>query len=150
MLIVHRKKRSSPLGVLIMKLTKKSEYAFLALIDLAENAGGALARIDEIAARKEIPRKYLEQILLQLKSAGFVKSIRGASGGYKLAKQPAEITLAAIVRLIDGPLAPVDAVSKYFYGPSPIEKAPKLVRIFQEIRDEIAMKMERTTIADII
>lgn len=133
-----------------MRLSKKSEYAFLALIDLAENGTESLVRIDEVAIRKEIPKKYLEQILLQLKASGLVKSIRGACGGYKLAKPPGEIPLAAVVRLIDGPLAPVESVSKYFYEPSPIEKAPKLLGVFQEIRDSIAKKMEEVTIADIL
>lgn len=133
-----------------MRLSKKSEYAFLALIDLAESGTETVVRIDEVAIRKEIPKKYLEQILLQLKASGFVKSIRGAGGGYKLAKPPGQIPLAAVVRLMDGPLAPVESVSKYFYEPSPIEKAPKLLQVFQEIRDSIAKKMEEITIADII
>ncbi len=133
-----------------MRLTKKSEYALLALIDLAENSEDSLLRIEEIAARKNIPKKYLEQILLHLKTSGYVKSIRGVNGGYKLAKPARQINLAEIIRLFDGALAPVESVSQYFYEPSPIEQVPKLVTVFREIRDYIAKRMEQITIADLI
>jgi Rrf2 family cysteine metabolism transcriptional repressor len=132
-----------------MKLSKKSEYACLALIDLAENQA-SLVKINEISLRKAIPKKYLEQILLLLKGAGYVKSIKGAGGGYKLAKTPDKITVAEIIRLIDGPLAPVESVSKYFYEHTPIEQNQKLVRVFKDIRDYIANKLENTTFEDLL
>jgi Rrf2 family cysteine metabolism transcriptional repressor len=133
-----------------VKLSKKSEYALLALVDLAEQWQAGLVKIEETARRKNIPRKYLEQILLTLKTSGYVKSIRGASGGYQLAKPPREIFLAQIIRLIDGPLAPVESVSRYFYSHSPIEQVPKLLAVFQDIRDYMAQKLERISIADLI
>ncbi|MCL6588990.1 MAG: Rrf2 family transcriptional regulator [Firmicutes bacterium] len=132
-----------------MKLSKKSEYACLALIDLAENQT-SLVKINEISLRKAIPKKYLEQILLLLKGAGYVKSIKGAGGGYKLAKAPEKITVAEIIRLIDGPLAPVESVSKYFYEHTPIEQNEKLLRVFKDIRDYIAAKLENTSFQDLI
>jgi Rrf2 family cysteine metabolism transcriptional repressor len=135
---------------LAVKLTKKSEYALLALIDLAERWEKGLVKIDETAQRKNIPKKYLEQILLMLKTSGYVKSIRGANGGYLLAKPPERIFLAEIIRLSDGPLAPVEAVSHYFYGHSPIEQAPKLLAVFRDIRDYMAQKLEHISLADLI
>jgi Rrf2 family cysteine metabolism transcriptional repressor len=133
-----------------VKLSKKSEYALLALVDLAEQWQAAPVKIEETAHRKNIPKKYLEQILLTLKTSRYVKSIRGANGGYQLAKPPREIFLAQIIRLIDGPLAPVESVSRYFYSHSPIEQVPKLLAVFQEIRDYMAQKLERISIADLI
>ncbi|MBU0615970.1 MAG: Rrf2 family transcriptional regulator [Nanoarchaeota archaeon] len=133
-----------------MKLSRKSEYACLALIDLSEHYDEGLVKIDDISKRKDIPKKYLEQILLILKGAGYLRSHRGAEGGYRLAKKPSEVTLAEIIRLIDGALAPVESVSKYFYEHTPIEKSKKLILLFRDIRDYIANKLEKTTFADIL
>jgi Rrf2 family cysteine metabolism transcriptional repressor len=132
-----------------MKLSRKSEYACLALIDLAENVDKGNVRTRDISARRKIPRKYLEQILLLLRRAGYVRSVRGAEGGYRLAKDPGKVTLAEIVRLMDGALAPVESASKYFYGRTPIEGQKKLLRVFKDIRDYVAKKLERTTLSDI-
>jgi len=133
-----------------MKLSTKSEYACLALIDLSENYNKGLVKIEEIAKRKKIPKKYLEQILLLLKRSGYLKSRRGAEGGYKLSKSPDKISIAEIVRLMDGALAPVESVSKYFYEHTPIEQNKKLISLFKEIREYVANKLEKTTFADII
>jgi len=132
-----------------MKLTRKGEYALLALIDLAENLGEGYVPTKDISSRKNIPRKYLEQILLILKRGGCVLSARGAEGGYRLAKDPEKITLAEILRLIEGALAPVESVSEYFYEHTPIEGQKKLLRIFKEIRDCVAQRLEQNTLADI-
>jgi Rrf2 family transcriptional regulator, cysteine metabolism repressor len=133
-----------------VRLSAKSEYACLALIDLSEHFDKGVCRISEISRRKSIPRKFLEQILLSLKQAGYLKSRRGTMGGYRLAKKPRDITLAEIVRLLDGPLAPVGSASKYFYQSTPIEKSKKLLDLFKEIRDLISRKMEKTTFADLL
>lgn len=133
-----------------MKLSKKSEYACLALIELGRDDGKKLATINEIACKKQIPKKYLEQILLQLKSAGYVKSVKGPSGGYMLAKPANQITVAEILRLIDGALAPVSSVSTFFYEHTPIEQSEKMVMLFKNIRDYIAYKLEHTTFADLL
>ncbi|HAA26176.1 MAG TPA: Rrf2 family transcriptional regulator, partial [Ruminiclostridium sp.] len=97
-----------------------------------------------------IPKKYLEQIFLQLKGAGYVRSIRGPGGGYELAKNPAEINIAEIIRLIDGPLASVGSASLYFFEHTPIERNVKLLRVFKEIRDIVADKLENTTLDQLI
>ena len=132
-----------------MKLSTKSEYACLALIDLAEHHGSAFVKIEDIAQRKRIPKKYLEQILLILKRARYLRSKKGPEGGYGLAKPPAKISVAEIVRLMDGALAPVESVSRYFYESTPIEQSKRLVRVFKDIRDYVAKKLERTTFADL-
>jgi len=132
-------------------LSRKSEYALLALIDLAKHYGkDEPPKIIEIAERNDIPKKYLEQIFLQLKGAGYVRSIRGSRGGYELAKQPDKITLAEIIRLIDGPLASVGSASLYFFEHTPIEKNEKLLQVFKEIRDIVAQKMESLTLSEFI
>ena len=133
-----------------MRLSRKSEYALLALVDLACRYGKGRAKIIEISERNGIPKKYLEQIFLQLKGAGYVRSIRGASGGYELAKNPSEITLAEIIRLIDGPLASVGSASLYFFEHTPIERNEKLLSVFKEIRDIVAEKLENTTLEQLI
>ncbi|WHH57497.1 Rrf2 family transcriptional regulator [Petroclostridium sp. X23] len=128
-----------------MKLSRKSEYACLALIDLAQRYNEGPVKIIDICIRKNIPKKYLEQILILLKGSGYVKSVRGAAGGYKLAKPADQINVAEIIRLIDGPLAPVESVSKYFFEHTPIEQSEKLIGCFREIRDYISEKLENTT-----
>jgi Rrf2 family transcriptional regulator, cysteine metabolism repressor len=133
-----------------MKLSMKSEYACLALIDLAEHYTEGLVKSDEIASRKKLPKKFLDQILFILRNAGYVKSKRGINGGYRLAKDPADITIAEIIRIMDGPLAPVHSVSTYFYEKTPIEQNKKLLKLLKEIRDYIATRMENTTLADLI
>ena len=133
-----------------MRLSRKSEYALLALVDLASRYGKGRAKIIEVSENNGIPKKYLEQIFLQLKGAGYVRSIRGPGGGYELAKNPAEINIAEIIRLIDGPLASVGSASLYFFAHTPIERNVKLLRVFKEIRDIVADKLENTTLDQLI
>jgi Rrf2 family cysteine metabolism transcriptional repressor len=133
-----------------MKLSTKSQYACLAMIELARNYNQGVVKTQAIAERQGIPKKYLEQILLLLKSARYVRSRKGAEGGYELAKSPAEISIAEIVRLMDGPLAPVGSVSRYFFEHTPLEKSDKLIAVFKDIRDYISDKMEKTTFGELI
>ncbi len=133
-----------------MKLSKKSEYACLALIDLSTNYNLDYVKIGDISNRWSIPKKFLEQILLNLKTSGYVKSKKGSVGGYKLNKTPEQITLAEIIRLMDGALAPVESASKYFYENSPVEQSKKLISIFIDIRDYISDRLEKITFKDLI
>ncbi len=137
-----------------MKLSSKCEYACLALIYLAEHFDSGeddgLFKIQAIADTKHIPKKFLEQILIVLKQRGYVKSKKGASGGYRLAVPPERITLAEIIRLMDGALAPVESVSTYFYEPTPIEQEQKLLDVFRGIRDHVAARLESITFRDLI
>lgn len=133
-----------------MRLSKKCEYACLALIELARQYDTGLTQIADIAERNDIPKKFLEQILILLKNAGYIRSYRGARGGYKLSKPPSEITLAQIMRLIDGAIAPVDSVSVYFYESTPSEQNKALHAIFKDIRDYASARLEGTTFAQLI
>jgi Rrf2 family cysteine metabolism transcriptional repressor len=132
-----------------LKLTSRSEYALLALVHLARHAEEGFLPVQAIGAAQGIPPRFLEQILLTLKRARYVRSLKGQHGGYALARPAERITLAEIVRLIDGALAPTESVSKYFYETTPIEKERKLLRVFKEIRDIVSERLEKTTIADV-
>jgi Rrf2 family protein len=133
-----------------MKLSVKSEYACLALITLSEvYESGQLYSITKIAESKDIPKKYLEQILLILKHGGYVKSYKGPKGGYKLAKSPDKINVAEIIRLMDGALAPVESVSSYFFEHTPIEKSPKLLNVFRDVRNYISDTLEHLTFEEL-
>jgi len=133
-----------------MKLTSRSEYAMLALVHLGRQKADKLVSVEAVAQAQSIPPKFLEQILLALKRAKYVRSSKGRRGGYQLAKSADKITLAEVIRLFDGALAPTESVSEHFYGPTPIEKEDTLVQVFREIRDYAAKKLEKTTIADVL
>jgi Rrf2 family transcriptional regulator, cysteine metabolism repressor len=133
-----------------MKLSNKGEYACLALIHLAERYRDGLCRIEDIASEKKIPKKFLEQILLSLKYSGYVRSHRGPAGGYELAKRPDQISLAEIIRLMDGALAPTGSVSTHFYNSTPLEQSPKVSAVMKELRDYISDKLEHTFFSDLL
>ncbi len=133
-----------------MRLSRRSEYACLALIDLTEHYEEGYVKTGDIAQRMDIPRKYLEQILLALKGAGYVQSARGTEGGYRLARPPSKISVAEIIRLLDGAIAPVGSASKYFHEHTPIERSTGLINLFREIRDYTANKLEATSFADLV
>ena len=132
-----------------MKLTSRSEYALLALVYLARHQSEGYISVETIALAQAIPAKFLEQILLALKRAKYLRSSKGQHGGYHLAKPANKITLAEVIRLFDGALAPTESVSQYFYESTPIEKEKSLVRVFKEIRDYVSDKLESTTLADV-
>jgi len=133
-----------------VRLSRKCEYACLAMIDLAERHEEGVVSAGGIAKRKSIPKKYLDQILHALKTSGYLRSVRGAQGGYRLAKAPEQISLAEIIRLMDGSIAPTESVSQYFYQKTPIETSRKVLEVFRDIRDYAARKLENTTLADIV
>lgn len=132
-----------------MKLTVASEYACLALLVIAENDEEWTNRA-HITARFELPMAYLEQLLRKLSLGGIVVSKRGAEGGFRLARGASEITIAEIVRVIDGPLAPVSSVSDHFYQPSPVEASVAFHTLFRKVRDAVAEILENTTLEDIV
>ena len=132
-----------------MRLTSRSEYALLALVHLARHVDEGFLSVQTIAAAQEIPPRFLEQILLTLKRGRYVRSLKGQKGGYQLARPAAKITLAEIIRLIDGALAPTESVSKFFYESTPVEREKKLLGLFKEIRNYLADKLEHTTLADV-
>lgn len=132
-----------------MKLTSRSEYALLALVYLARKPAEVYTPVDEIASAQSIPPKFLEQILLTLKRSQILASLKGHNGGYRLNKPAKDISLAQVIRLLDGALAPTESVSKNFYRSTPIEKENKLVNLFTRIRDCVVDILESTTLEDI-
>lgn len=132
-----------------MKLTTRSEYALLALIHLAREEDSGYVPAQVIAEAQGIPHKFLEQLLLVLRRGRLVKSQKGQHGGFRLARSPAKITLAEVIRLLDGALAPTESVSTYFYEPTPVEREKRLLKVFKEIRDLVSRKLEATTLADV-
>jgi len=132
-----------------MRLTSKSEYALLALVYLARQPHDAYIRVDKIATEQNIPPQFLEQILLILKRGRVLTSLKGQHGGYRLAKPAHDITLAEVIRLIDGPLAPTESVSLNFYRSTPIEKEQALVQVFAKVRDCMLAILENTTLANL-
>jgi len=133
-----------------MKLTIRTEYALLALVYLARHDGSKYISGEIIAREEGIPEKFLQQILLSLKRARCVQSTKGHHGGYRLAREADTITLAEVIRLFDGALAPTESVSKYFYETTPVAKEAKLMDVFKELRDYTSDKLERTTLSDVI
>lgn len=132
-----------------MKLSKKGEYALRAMVILAERHERGPTRTRDIAELERIPRKFLEQILLDLSRAGLAKGTRGAHGGYEVLRRPTEITLAAVVRAIDGPLAPLRCVSQLAHEECPDRDCCGLYEVMLDVRNAIADILENTTLADI-
>ncbi len=136
-----------------MKLSKKSEYGLRALLELTIAHGETTLQRHEIADHQLIPIEFLEQILLTLKRAGLVASRRGIKGGYTLIKQPSEITLGHVIRLLDGPLAPIGCVSKTAYQkcnecPYANKTRCPLQQVMGAVRDAIAGILDHYTLAD--
>ena len=132
-----------------MKLTRRSEYVLLALIHLARAKGEGYVSVAAMAEAQGLPAKFLEQLLMALKHARLVKSQKGPHGGFRLARPAEKISLAEVIRLLDGALAPTESVSTYFYEPTPVEREKRLLRVFKEIRDVISARLEKTTLADV-
>ncbi len=91
----------------MMKISTRGRYGIRAIVDIAYNGRGKPEQIRKIAERQEIPPRYLEQIFQRLKKAGIIKTLRGAKGGYYLGKPPSQISVADVIQVTDGPLAPV-------------------------------------------
>jgi Rrf2 family protein len=134
-----------------MKLSLRGEYALRALIVLGLNYGRDVAPIHSISAQQNIPKRFLEQILNDLKSARVVESRRGVAGGYRLSRPPEKITLAEVIRHIEGPLAPVGCVSEKFYErcSCPDEAKCGIRSVMKEVRDAIVQILEEVTVAQL-
>ena len=137
-----------------MKLSKKSEYGLRALIELTRNYGRPTTR-QEIGDHQNVPVVFLEHILLRLKHAGLVESIRGAQGGYALLKPPSQVTLGHVIRILDGPLAPIGCVSKTAYKkcvdcPYAAKAHCPLQHVMGGVRNAIAGILDNYTLEDFI
>ena len=134
-----------------MKLSLSGEYALRALLVLGLKYGEDVVRIQTISEEQNIPKKFLEQILNDLKSIGAVASRRGAGGGYRLARPPQNITLASVVRHIEGALAPVSCASERFYErcTCPDEARCAIREVMMQVRKAVVDIMEDVTVADL-
>ena len=132
-------------------LAQKTRYALRALLYLAEAEAGRSVQVADIAATQQVPRKYLELILLDLKKAGMVTSRRGPGGGYVLARKPADISFAEVIRLMDGPIALVPCASLNFYarcGDCHDEATCAIRKVMAQVRIEADRILSGTTLAD--
>ncbi len=132
-----------------MRLSTKGEYASRAMLELALHYENHPLHIRDISRAQSIPQRFLEQILLQLKRAGYLRSRKGPGGGYYLSRPPADINVAEVIRVMDGPLAPIDCVSVTAHEVCPHEKNCSLKWLWKEVRDAVAEILERTTFADL-
>jgi Rrf2 family transcriptional regulator, cysteine metabolism repressor len=137
-------------GTTPLKISQKGLYALQAMMTLARRHDQGAIKIREIAAESDLPEKFLELILLELKNARIVDSVRGARGGYQLRRDPAEIPLSDIIRLVDGPLAPLGDAEQLRSLIAKDAEHRALYEVFLEVRDAAAKILENTTIADIV
>lgn len=130
-----------------MKISTKGRYALRLMLDLATQGTGSPVSIKDIAKRQEISEKYLEQIISLLNKAGYVKSIRGAQGGYILKKEPKEYTVGMILRTMEGSLAPVECVES-----DSCDHMSECVTflIWQKINDAVNDVVDHITLADLL
>ena len=134
-------------------LSKKAKYALKALLMLARDGKGEPVLISEIAERERIPKKFLELILLQLKKHGLLASKKGKGGGYLLGRDSSEITFGQVIRIIDGPLAPLPCVSQMAYrkcDECEDERTCGIRIVMKEVRDETARILDGTSLAEIV
>ncbi len=133
-----------------MKISQKGLYALRALMTLARNYGSGAIRIRDIALAEDLPEKFLELILLELKRARIVDSTRGPKGGYLLRREPSEVQLSQVIRLLDGPLAPFGDATQLRNLVVRDEHHRALYQVFLDVRDSAANILDNTTLADLI
>ena len=131
-------------------LSQKCKYALQALLVLARETNDELLLVSDIAEKENLPKKFLEAILLELNRNGLVRSRRGRGGGYALAKAPEAITFGQVVRIMDGPLAPLSCVSVNYYrrcDDCRDEQSCAIRKVMRRVRDAIAHELDGTTLA---
>jgi Rrf2 family protein len=134
-------------------LSKKAKYALKALTVLAKEYGQGPVLISDIAQREGIPRKFLEVILLELRNDGILHSKKGKGGGYFLAKSPTQVSIGHVIRVLDGPLAPLPCVSRTAYmrcHECRDERTCGIRMVMKEVRDATARILDSTTLADML
>lgn len=134
-------------------LSKKTKYGINAVIYLTKHYKQGPMLIEDLANDERMPRKFLEAILLELKNKGILQSKKGKGGGYYLGRPPAEITMGQIIRVLEGPLAPVSCVSQTAYRPCDEcldERCCGLRLVMKDVRDAIANILDKTTMEDVL
>ena len=130
-----------------MKLSMKSDYALRALFSLAESYGRGPVPIRELAERNDVPKRFLEHIMLDLSQKGWVRSVAGRRGGYVLARSPEEITMGGVIRHFEGILAPIGCVSVFGCRHCSQESVCRFREVLLEIRNFTASLADRATLA---
>lgn len=133
-----------------MQLSMRTDYALRAVFTLVEHYGGQPISIGELARKNDVPKRFLEHIMLDLKERNWVESVAGKRGGYRLAKSPERITMGEIVRHFDGYLAPIACVSVTSYKRCTQESTCRFRRIMLDARNAVARLMDQATLADIM
>lgn len=133
-----------------MKLSKKGEYGIRAVCHLAERHHEGVIHIGQIAKEESIPAKFLEGILLQLKRAKIVKSRRGVEGGYSLARPPDTIMLGEVIRILDGPLAPLGSIEELKEMMEENPRQAGLYGVLIDVRDAASAILDRTSLAEVV
>lgn len=132
-----------------MRFSLKSDYAIIALLDMALNADKGPVHVRSIALRRSIPLKFLEQVMSALKKAGLVESFRGAQGGYILARNPEKISLAQVVEAIEGPIAPMDCTIDSNEYRCRYISVCVLREVWKEVKQSIDNVLKKISLADI-
>ena len=132
-----------------MKVSKKADYALRALFTLVEHYGRGPIPIRELARRNDVPKRFLEHIMLDLKSQGWVESVPGKSGGYTLAQRPEKIRMGQVVRYFDNLLSPINCISVSQYERCSQEPVCRFRRVFLQIRNDTARLMDNATLASV-
>lgn len=132
-----------------MKVSTRGRYALRIMLDLALSDSGKPVRVKEIAARQEISEKYMEQIISVLNKAGYVRSIRGAQGGYFLAKKPEEYTVGMILRLTEGSMSPVDCLEYENYSCSRQDSCATFL-LWKKLDEAIRGVVDTVTLEDLV
>lgn len=132
-----------------MKISQKGLYALEALMFLARRYENGAIKIHDIADEEELPEKFLELILLELKHGRIVQSVRGAKGGYQLKRPPSKIFLGEVIRMIDGPLAPFEDAESLRRLVEKDKKRSSLFRVFLSVRNAAAGILDHTSLADV-
>lgn len=134
-------------------LTKKGKYGLKALVDLARLGPGETAFINDIALRNNIPKKFLDTILLELRNAGVLRSKKGPGGGYSLSRSASEIRIGHVIRTLDGPLAPIRCASRTAYEACDDCSDPERCQVrrsMTEVRDAIAEILDNMTLEQFV
>lgn len=133
-----------------MKVSRQSDYALRVLFALADRYPCEPVSIRQLAAENHVPKRFLEHIMLDLKSQGWVESAPGKKGGYRLAKSPDRIYMGQVVRHFDGLLAPISCVSASQYEPCSQEPVCRFRRVFLDIRNDLTLRMDAASLASVM
>ena len=136
-----------------MRISKKTDYALRALFTLVEHYGGGPIPIRELARRNDVPKRFLEHILIDIRRSGIIASRRGRDGGYVLIKPPESVSIGEVLRMIDGPIAPLPCLSRKAYRPCDDcrdEAACRIRKVFGDLFSAYLLMLESLTLADLM